>query len=429
MIPITEQKMPHPSTPPRASFTLIELLIVIAVIAVLATVVILTLNPADMLRRSRDANRLSDFNTLKQAIAMYQEDVGVSLGASSTLYISVPDPLATSSLGDQCQGLGLSTSSIPSGWTYHCAGAQWYKNVDGTGWIPVDFQSSSFGSPIGTLPVDPVNTTSSGLYYTYVGSGDQYELTALMESGKYATYEVNDGGLDPAMYEVGTNLTLSPFARRMGGYWTFDEGSGTVAYDSSGMGNNGAWNGTPVGTSGYYSAGKVGPWAGAFDGSTTYMNVFPAWGLNATVSQFTIAGWVYKTPGGAIDGYVLGIGAATLGGDDLSLGIHADSSAECGFYNGSTILTLNVSTLNFDNAWHYLVCTYDGSTITLYVDGQALSTTLSTSGAVNFESNAKIRLGDGVRWQNSLSGQLDDVRLYDRALSAAEIQAIYNSQR
>ena len=56
-------------------FTLIELLIVIAIIAVLATMVILYLNPAEFLRRARDSNRLSDTNSLKNALMMYQSDV------------------------------------------------------------------------------------------------------------------------------------------------------------------------------------------------------------------------------------------------------------------------------------------------------------------------------------------------------------------
>lgn len=175
-----------PSARSRLSFTLIELLIVIAVIAVLATVVILVINPAELLKESRDANRLSDMKTLDQAIELYSEDVGTGMGTSSVLYLSVPDPTATTSAGSDCSGLGLSSSSLPSGWAWHCAGPSYYKKVDGTGWIPIDFQSASFGSSLGTEPVDPTNSTSSGLYYAYVASGTNFELTALMESGKYA---------------------------------------------------------------------------------------------------------------------------------------------------------------------------------------------------------------------------------------------------
>ena len=227
--------MPHSA---RGAFTLIELLIVIAVIAILATVVILTLNPAELLAESRDSGRLSDMKNLDQAISLYEEDTGGSLGTSDMLYISIPDPDATTSAGDACQGLGP-LPTLPSGWSYHCAGTQWYRNVDGTGWIPLDFKSASYGSPLGSLPVDPTNASSSGLYYTYATNGTQYELTAVMESAKFATQEADDGGPDPAMYEEGTNLALSPFAHGMVNFWKLNEGNGTSIADYSGFGDSG----------------------------------------------------------------------------------------------------------------------------------------------------------------------------------------------
>src|SRR5712691_11704897 len=101
----------------HSAFTLIELLIVIAIIAVLAVVVILTLSPAELLRQARDSNRLSDMDTITKAISLYTLDVGNSLGNASTTYVSIPDPSATSTAGDQCQGLGL--PALPSGWGYH----------------------------------------------------------------------------------------------------------------------------------------------------------------------------------------------------------------------------------------------------------------------------------------------------------------------
>ena len=90
-----------------AAFTLIELLVVIAVIAIISVVVVLILNPAQLLKQGRDANRFSDLPTLVTAATIYAEDQGGSMGLASTSYISFPDPVATSSAGDQCQGLGL----------------------------------------------------------------------------------------------------------------------------------------------------------------------------------------------------------------------------------------------------------------------------------------------------------------------------------
>jgi type II secretory pathway pseudopilin PulG len=98
--------------PNRSAFTVIELLVVIAMIAILSIVVILTLNPAALLQQSRDSNRVSDMSTLNTALGVYLAQGGSSLGSSSVVYVSIPDPTATTTAGDQCQGLA---SEVPPG--------------------------------------------------------------------------------------------------------------------------------------------------------------------------------------------------------------------------------------------------------------------------------------------------------------------------
>ncbi len=267
----------------KRAFTLIELLVVIAIIAILAVVVVLTLNPAELLRESRDSNRVSDMSTLNSAMNLYTTDQSgapsFSLGSSSVVYISIPDPFATSTAGDQCQASGL--TSLPSTYTYHCAASSTYRNVNGSGWIPVDLSNISEGSPLSNLPVDPTNTSSSRLYYTYTTNGTQFETTAAMESQKYQIGGSNDvisgdGGSLASVYEKGSKLGLEPLDYgdpTLVGYWPLDEGTGMVAYDESGNNNNGMWNGTEAGTSGYYSPGNGKSWVGYFDGSTDYVNI------------------------------------------------------------------------------------------------------------------------------------------------------------
>jgi hypothetical protein len=98
--------------------------------------------------------------------------------------------------------------SLPSG-SYQCEASSSYRNVDGTGWIPVNFNKIPNGSPLGSLRVDPTNRSSSNLFYTYQTNGTQFELTAVMESQKYQSLASTSGGPYNNLYVKGSNLALA----------------------------------------------------------------------------------------------------------------------------------------------------------------------------------------------------------------------------
>jgi len=182
------------------AFTLIELLVVIAILAVLAVAVTLILNPAELIRQGRDSTRLSDMATIEKAIGLYQVDQpGAWLGTSSIAYISLPDS------NSDCSSYNL--LGLPDGWSYHCVPSASSTNVDGTGWIPINLTQASFSSPLSKYPIDPVNSATSSLYYTYYAGS--YELTANVESTRYLTEEADDGGDLSTMYERGTHFNLA----------------------------------------------------------------------------------------------------------------------------------------------------------------------------------------------------------------------------
>jgi prepilin-type N-terminal cleavage/methylation domain-containing protein len=205
-------------------FTLIELLVVIAIIAILAVVVVLTLNPAQLLAQSRDSNRVSDFATLKSAIALYQADVSSTfMGTSTDLYAAYAGAVATPA--------NLIATGTNAGWGFAVGDASTsvtstLRGVNGitSGWLPINFGGISSGAPFGTLPVDPlgtgVNTNcpgSSTCAYTYVtntvNGNIVYKLASKMESSKYGTggsgdVVSNDGGNSTSTYEQGSGATL-----------------------------------------------------------------------------------------------------------------------------------------------------------------------------------------------------------------------------
>jgi prepilin-type N-terminal cleavage/methylation domain-containing protein len=186
-------------------FTLIELLVVLALVAILSVVVILTLNPAELLKQARDSNRTSDLSTLKSAISLYMADVNTpTLGAAGWCIAS-----AVAASSTACTPFASTTGMVASTTQ---AGV---RNVNGTGWVPVNFSGISSGAPIGQLPVDPVNNAQYYYAYGVTGTTNQlFELDAQMESTKYgsltggANVTNTDGGNQATWFETGTTLAL-----------------------------------------------------------------------------------------------------------------------------------------------------------------------------------------------------------------------------
>jgi prepilin-type N-terminal cleavage/methylation domain-containing protein len=196
----------------KKGFTLIELLVVIGILAILMTVTIIALNPAELLKQSRDASRVSDLAALRAALNLY-----VSTVASPDMNAADTDAdcyLPTA--GGDCylsQSSGTCDTAGRSSSTVEVIDAD--TTIDGTGWVPVNFTAISGGSPLHALPVDPIN--NAAYYYTYSCNNTDYtyELTADLESTRYSKngstdLESNsqDGGNMDNIYEVGTEPGL-----------------------------------------------------------------------------------------------------------------------------------------------------------------------------------------------------------------------------
>ena len=97
------------------SFTLIELLVVIAILAVLMSVVVITINPAEMLKKTRDSKRVSDLDSLRTALNFYLTDANnfpSNVCDNSSIYVSLP------SNNTNCSDLNL--PPLPTGYSYKC---------------------------------------------------------------------------------------------------------------------------------------------------------------------------------------------------------------------------------------------------------------------------------------------------------------------
>jgi hypothetical protein len=292
----------------------------------------------------------------------------------------------------------------------------------------------SSGAPFSQIPIDPVNQTSSNLFYTYTTDGSTYEVTCILESQKYKTqFEVNpQNPLFPGVVEKGNNLALSELYNSNGlvGYWPLNEGSGTIAIDQSGNNNNGTWSGKPSSpNSTYYGAGKIGNYAGWFDGTDNYINV-PSQSSLMPTGAFTVSAWIkasYATTTyfGLVTKYAAsGCGTGSCGYD---LGSYSNHLATFNVRSGSNGNSSDAySSGVIDNgAWHFVAGVFTGSQVLTYSDGVA-GTSVSWS-YPSASSSAPFNIGS--RAGRSFGGLIDDARIYNRALSQAEIQAIYNAQK
>lgn len=394
-------------------FTLIELLVVIAIVAIIAAVVIMTLNPAQLVAQARDSNRLSDLDTLRRAIALYIVDTGGSVGTPTTTYISIPDPTAGAG-GNNCSGLGL----IPAtGWAFHCASTSTYKNVDGTGWLPVNFTTMSSKLPFSALPVDMKNTTS-GYYYAYTPAGDStFSITGLLESTKYLRGVNPNQTYDWARYAVGSNFQLVQQSEGLVRNYLFDEGTGNTTKDTSPYNDTGTFSGpTP-----YWAPGKI--WNAAaqlYNGASIAYST--ASGLpNSTTTAITA--WIAVTGTHSTFTYLNNNYAA---GNAGSWKLWSDSSGNVNFgiYSGGVAKVASGCSSQFStgaNAWHFVVGTYDGSYVRVYLD-----TVLCQQTAL---SNQTLYTGGNLSASGS-AGQtvyFDDIRLYTRPIPQSEITALYNA--
>jgi hypothetical protein len=210
----------------------------------------------------------------------------------------------------------------------------------------------------------------------------------------------------------------------------FNEGSGTIAYDSSGFVNTGTlYSGTTVcsnpPTAGcpQWVDGKFGK-ALRFDGVDDYVRVPVSAGSSldfAGKNKITVVAWVKALSSVTTN-------TDTFIGQDTSFFMRwrqgGGNNWGAGIYNGAW---RELSVPGALNTWTHLALVYDGSILKLYKDG-VLAASLTTSG--NLVANVKeINIGRfPTATTQRFNGIIDEVRIYNRALSDAEIQALYQAK-
>jgi hypothetical protein len=270
----------------------------------------------------------------------------------------------------------------------------------------------SFDNRVYAFGVHDVAVTNVRSSKTVVGQGfsASINVTVANQGGYTETFNVT-----ARADAVGVNDGLV-------GYWSFDEGSGTTAHDSSGNLNDGTIYGAT------WTDGKFGK-ALSFDGIDNYITVPGSPSLNNISDAVTIAAWVkleqvpteaYELISAGGYSYVACAYVADPAGVRFNFarvtgpGVGDDLQQEFWKQYGATLPYLPY------NQWYHVVWMYDSSGYTaIYVNGKPYANTTLMSGKIyNFG------WGLTIDARNLHKGILDEVRIYDRTLSQREIRAV-----
>jgi hypothetical protein len=256
----------------------------------------------------------------------------------------------------------------------------------------------------------------------------------LANAATYVLWATNGYGFTnslPAVLQV-TNFYLTNL---LAGYWTFDDGAGATALDSSANGNSGTLNNFPFDDSEWVT-GRIGR-ALIFNADASgddYVSVQDAPALNFdTGLTLSLAAWVRGPVAGQANGAGIICKGTGAGGEQFALDSHTDVVT-----SGYRIYVRNTAGTAFalpgpiapTGRWQHVVGVFDGflGTLKLYVDGQLVA---SGAGATSLLPNThELSIGNrqsgaATAYNLPFTGIIDDVRIYSRALNATDVQHLY----
>ncbi|HKB06390.1 MAG TPA: LamG-like jellyroll fold domain-containing protein, partial [Gemmataceae bacterium] len=199
--------------------------------------------------------------------------------------------------------------------------------------------------------------------------------------------------------------------------YSFDAGAGTTVTDLSGNANHGTIAGAT-----WTSGGRYGG-ALSFDGADDMITIPDANSLDLTTG-FTLEAWVQSAV--AQPGWTTILFKERPGDGTYALFGHMDNGLPgTGFNTATGDFLVSSSTALAVDAWTHLAATYDGTTLTVYRNGQVAGTR-AASGLIT-TSNDPVRIGGNSIFGEYFHGLIDEVQIHDHARTAAEIQQDMNT--
>ena len=271
-----------------------------------------------------------------------------------------------------------------------------------------------------------IGNIESGSNRYFNGSIDEVRIYDRALSASEITELYNQGA--NRLAKVNVNQKTDVVGSGLVGYWTFDGqdtdwGANTVN-DMSTNSNNGTI--TNMSTSTDAVSGIIGQ-ALDFDGDNNYVDVPDSASLRVADGDFSVSFWLKRDAISSVIENLVGtengvsnyLGwSIRLGGSD-TISFYVNDGAGQKLAGGGEVLVVN--------EWYHFVGVVDsGNTIYYYLNG-TLQDSTSLAGETAFEKNYGLDIGNIESGSNRyFNGSIDEVRMYNRALSASEITELYN---
>jgi hypothetical protein len=272
----------------------------------------------------------------------------------------------------------------------------------------VNVLANDSGPNNGTLSVTGFTQPAHGTLTNNGGGSFTYTTASLISGTDSFTYTLSDGLGDTTTGTV--NVTIDG----MIAYYKFDEGSGTTTADATGDGYTGTLNNTT------WTTGLTGlstDHALAFNGSNTTVSFANSPSLNGT-GDFSVAAWVKTTL--TSGGYIIEQRDANGYEGEYELVINSTGTVTFYVYNNGYQFDITTTTKVNDGNWHQITADRNGSSGFIYIDGVQAATGSGTP--VSLTSTITVTLGADARDDDyHFKGTLDDVMIFDNALSASEL--------
>jgi hypothetical protein len=242
--------------------------------------------------------------------------------------------------------------------------------------------------------------------------------TTTLQNGVYTLTAVARDSAGHSSESAGATVTVANAQLPTGlvAAYGFNEGAGSQALDATGSGHVGTITGAT-----WTTAGKAGG-ALTFNGTSSRVSIGDAADLDLT-SGMTIEAWVRPT---TLSGWRTVIMKERPGGLAYTLYAHDQSPRPAAYLNtgGADQTAPGTAALPL-NTWSHLAATYDGTALRLYVNGVQVGTRSVTGSLIS--TSGGLSIGGNAPWGEYFAGQIDDVRVYNRALTPTEIQADMNT--